>query len=147
MHFLLDIKSVVRAVIAVIALGSLSVILRSSPAGAQTYRAAKTPDGIHRIAVIIIPNGRLFKSANGDNGADAGLMEVYFILEGGGEGDRIPVTRDPNSPTPAGWLAKGSFEEWNSTQMVDFAPQGGRDLVDVFNDPKCAVEFALSGKT
>jgi hypothetical protein len=116
-------------------------------AAAQTFSASKTAEGIQRKAVITAAKGKLFGAASGSSGTDVGLMDVFFILEGGGPGKRTPVARAPDKGNPDGWLENDSFAEWNTLQMVDFAPQGGREIAQVFDTSKCAIDFSRSGKT
>lgn len=115
-------------------------------ASAQEFKSAKTPEGVHRKAVITIDDGKLYKDRSGDPGTALSLMDVVFIMDGA-TGDRVPVSRSPDADKPDGWLAKSSFVEWNSVQMIDFAAQGGRKLVEVYQDAQCAIDFANTGRS
>jgi hypothetical protein len=116
-------------------------------AQAQAYNVAKTKEGVQRKAVITAGKGKLYNAESGDNGSEVGLMDVFFILEWSGSGTRIPVAREPDKSAPDGWLDKDSFAEWNTLQMVDFAPQGGREVAEVYDNSKCAIDFSRSGKS
>lgn len=122
-------------------------LLAPSVALAQAYSSAKTPEGVHRKAVITVGDGKLYTTAKGSDSKPIQLMDVYFILEGGEAGDRLPVSFAPDATKPDGWLTKDSFAEWNAVQMVDFAAQGGRTLVEVQESSDCAIDFAKTGRS
>jgi len=114
---------------------------------AAEFRSSKTQEGVHRKAVITSGDAKLFKDKSGEASIALSLMDVLFLMEGDATGDRKPVSRAPDADRPDGWLDPTSFVEWNAVQMVDFAPQGGRKLVEVQQDAQCAIDFANTGRT
>ena len=135
----------VAAVVAASAFGSVSCF--TTQADAQGFTASKTPEGVQKKAVITAAKTKLFSGETGEAGKEAGLMDVFFILEGGGSGKRTPVATEPDKASPDGWLDQGAYAEWNSLQMVSFAPQGGRQLAEVFDSSKCAIDFSRSANS
>lgn len=106
---------------------------------------SRTPENIQRKAVVVTHDALLYESAQGDSGKQAPFMQVYFLLEGARDG-RLPVSFEPNSTEPDGWLAATDVHEWNSLQMIDFEAQSGRSLVEIFPDAPCAEHFGLTGE-
>lgn len=130
-----------------IACGAAAWLMTSAGSAAEAFSVAKTKEGIQRKAVITVPKSKLYSSASGNTGSDVGIMDVYFILEGSGSasGKRTPVSRGPDKDSPDGWLDNDSFAEWNTSQLIDFAPQGGRAIAQVFDNSRCAIDYARTG--
>lgn len=105
---------------------------------------AKTKENVQKKAVIITHDAKLFAKAAGADGKEVDFMRIFFLLEGEA-GGRVPVTYGPNEADPDGWLARDSFVEWNTLQMINFEPQSGRELARIFADAGCAEKFGLSG--
>lgn len=107
----------------------------------------KTPEDIQKKAVVIkYPSVKLFKQITGDTGEEAPFMQLYFIMKPEMNG-RIPVSKSPNKTgEPDGWLAKDSFIEWNTVQMIQLEPQFGRKLAKIFDTLPCANFFAKDGE-
>ncbi|OQW90941.1 MAG: hypothetical protein BWK78_05870 [Thiotrichaceae bacterium IS1] len=107
----------------------------------------KTSEDIQKKAVVIkYPSVKLFKQATGDTGEEVSFMQLYFIMKPEMNG-RIPVSKSPNKTgEPDGWLAKDSFIEWNTVQMIQLEPQSGRKLAKVFDTLECANSFAMDGQ-
>lgn len=125
--------------------GLLAGILALCAWPAAALGPARTRENVQRKAVVITHDARIFTASQGDGGAEAPFMQVYFLLEGE-SGGRVPVSIEPNKPEPDGWLAKGSFAEWNTLQMINFEPQSGRELAKIFSDSGCAERFGLTGE-
>lgn len=108
----------------------------------------KTPEDIQKKAVIVkYPSVKLYKQATGEAGDEAAFMQMYFIMKPE-MNERIPVSKAPNKTgDPDGWLAKDSFAEWNTVQMIQLEPQSGRTLAKVFDTQQCASSFARDGQT
>lgn len=114
----------------------------ASPAGALP--AAMTKENVQKKAVIISQDAKLFAKSSGTDGKKADFMQIFFLLEGEA-GGRVPVTNGPGKTDPDGWLARDSFAEWNTLQMINFEPQSGRELVRIYSDAGCSEKFGLSG--
>lgn len=126
----------------ILALLAWFVFLPTGSAGAMP--PAMTKENVQKKAVIISQDAKLFAKSSGTDGKKADFMQIFFLLEGEA-GGRVPVTNGPGKPDPDGWLAKESFAEWNTLQMINFEPQSGRELVRIFSDAGCAEKFGLSG--
>lgn len=107
---------------------------------------ARTSENVQRKVVVVTHDALLHDAADRDGGQQASFMHVYFLLEGEGSG-RLPVTFEPNTTEPDGWLERKEVHEWNTLQMIDFAPQSGRPLAQIFSDAPCAEHFGLTGET
>lgn len=116
----------------------------TSIAWAQQYQPAINEDGWRRKAVTTTDGATLYEASSGEAGRPAELMKVYFLFEGE-ENGRIPAALDSGVDKPTLWLEEGSFLEWNSIQMVDFAPQGGRALNKVYDSADFALDFGANG--
>ncbi len=106
---------------------------------------ARTAENVQRKVVVVTHDAVLYQNASGEDGQQAPFMQVYFLLDGERDG-RFPVTLEPNQTQPDGWLKQTQAHEWNSLQMVDFAPQSGRALAQIFADARCAEHFGLTGE-
>ncbi|MDY7092578.1 MAG: VWA domain-containing protein [Acidobacteriota bacterium] len=106
---------------------------------------ARTQDQVHRKAVVVTHDARLYESPSGDKGKKSNFMQIYFLLEGE-QNNRLPVTLEPNAEQPDGWVAKTDVVEWNTLQMINFEPQSGRELVRIYDSAACAQELALTGE-
>lgn len=114
-----------------------------TPLSAMT--PARTPEGIQKKAVVIKHDAKLFSASKGDAGKESRFMQIYFLLEGT-VGGRSPVTLAPNRTEPDGWLAAGSFVEWNTLQMINFEAQGGRELARIFEKSACSERYGRTGE-
>jgi hypothetical protein len=121
---------------------ALGLALLAAPARALT--PARTKEGVQRKAVVVTHDAKLYAAESGDTGQEAPFMQVYFLLDGA-SGGRTPVAVEPNKSEADGWLAEGSFTEWNTLQMINFEPQSGRELARIFRDAGCAEKFGLTG--
>lgn len=121
---------------------AMAVLLLGRPAAALP--AAMTKEGVQKKAVIITHDARLFARPTGSEGKKADFMTLFFLLTGE-TGGRVPVTYGPDKEAPDGWLARDSFVEWNTRQMINFEPQAGRELARIFKDAGCAEKFSQSG--
>lgn len=121
-----------------LALLGMAGLLAGGPAVALA--PARTSENIQRKAVVITHDAKLYANSNGEDATEAPFMQVYFLLQGE-TGGRVPVTFEPNKSDPDGWLAKGSFAEWNTLQMINFEPQTGRELARIFGEAGCAQRF------
>jgi hypothetical protein len=116
--------------------------LLASPAAGMS--PAMTKENVQKKAVIISQDAKLFAKSSGTDGKKAEFMQIFFLLEGEA-GGRVPVTNGPGKADPDGWLARDSYAEWNTLQMVDFESQSGRELVRIFAEAGCSEQFGLSG--
>ena len=116
----------------------------SSTVGA--IEPALTKEGIQKKVVVIKHDVKLFNNLKSPDGNTADFMTIYFLLEPS-SGDYIPVSKKAKKSSPDGWLKKGGYIEWNTLEMIDFSAQGGRKLVKVFDNQKCAKDFSLSGNS
>lgn len=112
---------------------------------AIAFEHDKTPENVHKKALIIKHNAILFNGVTGNRGEYAPFMQIYFMMKPA-MGSRVPVSKTPyKKHRPDGWLEKGSFLEWNTLQMIKPEAQGGRKLVMVFETQQCAEKFGRNG--
>ncbi len=126
--------------------GLLSVAFWLSADSVSALTPSRTQENVQRKAVVVAHDGKLYNKSHGDDSAEAHFMQVYFLLEGAVAG-RVPVSLEPNQTEPDGWLARGTFAEWNTLQMINFVTQSGRELAKIFDNAGCAEVFGLTGNT
>jgi hypothetical protein len=114
------------------------LVLLASPVVGMS--PAMTKENVQKKAVIISQSATLFTKSSGTDGKKVNFMQIFFLLEGE-VGGRVPVTIAPGKEVLDGWLARDSYVEWNSLQMIDFEPQSGRELVRIFAEAGCAEQF------
>jgi hypothetical protein len=112
---------------------------------AIAFEHDKTPENVHKKALIIKHDAILFNGVTGNHGDSAPFMQIYFMMKPA-MGRRVPVSKSPyKKHSPDGWLEKGSFLEWNTLQMIKPEAQGGRKLAMIFESQQCAEKFGRSG--
>jgi len=129
-----------------LAVALLALLLTTTPRSGRGLELCRTPEGIQCKVVVITHDARLYLGSQGNTGKEAPFMQIYFRLQGEA-GGRVPVTYNANQEQPDGWLARDQTVEWNSLQMIDFEPQGGRKLAQIFDRSACAEEFGLRGES
>jgi hypothetical protein len=126
-------------------------------ATALSYEPDKTPENVQKKAVIIKHDAKLFKRKNGPYGKKVEFMQLYFLLKSKSTRQRlyyrkkshhlrVPVSKQPYTDHPDGWLDTNSFVEWNTLQMIKLEPQSGRKLAKIFEKRHCARLFGKYGR-
>jgi len=116
---------------------------------ADEFQLDTTVENIPKKALIVKHDAKLFKSSQwGSSAKKVPFLQLYFLMTPE-KNNRVPVLEkfSKTKTRPEGWLEKGSFVEWNTVQMVNFTPQKGRELVNIYASQKCTQEFARSGNT
>jgi hypothetical protein len=111
---------------------------------AVAFEHDKTPENVHKKALIIKHNAILFNKVTGNSGEPAPFMQIYFMMKPAME-NRVPVSKSRDKVGPDGWLEKSSFLEWNTLQMLKPEAQGGRKLAMIFETQQCAEKFGQTG--
>ncbi|HID98717.1 MAG TPA: VWA domain-containing protein [Thiotrichaceae bacterium] len=135
----------------------VAILFITGTATASNYEPDKTPENVQKKAVIIKHDAKLFKRKNGPYGKKVEFMQLYFLLQSKSTRQRfyskkksryqrMPVSIQPYTNEPDGWLDTNSFVEWNTLQMIKLEPQSGRKLAKIFEKRHCARLFGKYGR-
>jgi len=136
---------------------TILLLFVTGTASASYYEPNKTPENVQKKAVIIKHDAKLFKRKNGPYGKKVEFMQLYFLLKSKSTRQRlyyrkkshhlrVPVSKQPYTDHPDGWLDTNSFVEWNTLQMIKLEPQSGRKLAKIFEKRHCARLFGKYGR-
>ncbi|RKZ54196.1 MAG: hypothetical protein DRR16_01300 [Candidatus Parabeggiatoa sp. nov. 3] len=135
----------------------LLLFVTGTATASSSYEPDKTPENVQKKAVIIKHDAKLFKRKNGPYGKKVEFMQLYFLLKSKSTRQRlyyrkkshhlrVPVSKQPYTDHPDGWLDTNSFVEWNTLQMIKLEPQSGRKLAKIFDKRHCARLFGKYGR-
>jgi len=143
--------------ITLVAILLLFLFVTGTATASSSYEPDKTPENVQKKAVIIKHDAKLFKRKNGPYGKKVEFMQLYFLLKSKSttqrlyyrkksRHQRVPVSKQPYTNEPDGWLDSNSFVEWNTLQMIKLEPQSGRKLAKIFDKRHCARLFGKYGR-
>jgi len=135
----------------------VAILFITGTATASNYEPDKTPENVQKKAVIIKHDSKLFNDNKGSRFETAEFMQIYFLMKSTKpqrlyfrknalEEQRVPVSKQPYTDYPDGWLDTNSFVEWNTLQMIKLEPQSGRKLAKIFENINCARLFGKYGR-
>jgi hypothetical protein len=150
-------KTHLKTLLAIFLLLFSNNLIASHYRASSQYEPDKTPENVQKKAVIITHEAKLFEKENGFKGKKVEFMEIYFLLskskrrfyyrKNRKKSVRVPVSKQPYTNHPDGWLDINTFIEWNTLQMIKLEPQSGRKLAKIFKKRHCARLFGKYGRT